>query len=295
MSIVLFRLVHNRKMKPILYIKNVHKDVNKGNKIIIAVIGILAIAFIGSYVAISSMSGTDSPLSVIMSSSMQHDPEHSQLGTIDTGDVVIVFSPDNAEIQSYVQGTITGFSTFGDYGSVIIYDRGSDKNPVIHRAIVYLNYDSSTQTWNSPELKDYDPTKWNVTNGTWESMTGTLKFINITQSHKTVSINLDTLGKNSGYLTMGDNPKTNTYFDQSGIVNHPINEQSIVGVPQMEIPWFGVIKVWLNPSKQQYLEYVPNSIVCLVMLFSTIFLLIFFSDIIPIKRETKEILKKYEH
>ncbi len=280
-------------MKPILYIKTVYKTVNKGNKIIIAVLGIIVIAFFGSYAAIASMSGADSPLSVIMSSSMQHDPNNSQLGVVDTGDVMVVFSPDRVEIQSYVQGTVTGFSSFGDYGSVIIYDRGSDKNPVIHRAIVYLNYDNTTQTWNSSELRDYKG-KWSVSNGSWESMTGTLKFTDITQSHKTVSIVLDNLKKNSGYLTMGDNPKTNTYFDQSGIVDHPINEKSIVGVPQMEIPWFGVIKVWMNPSKQAYLEYVPNSIVCLVMLFSTIFLLIFFSDIIPMKRETKKILEKYK-
>lgn len=266
---------------------------NKANKAIIAVVGIIVIVFLGAYVTINSISGTDSPLSVIMSSSMQHDPDNSQIGVIDTGDVAIVFSPDRAEIQSYVQGTTTGFSSFGDYGSVIIYDRGSDKNPVIHRAIVYLNYDSETKTWNSPELGSYKG-QWSVTNGTYTSMTGTLTFKDITQSKKDVSINLDTIEQNSGYLTMGDNPLTNRYFDQTGIVNHPINEKDIVGVPQLEIPWFGVIKVWMNPSKQSYLSHVPNSIACLVMLFVTIFVLIFFSDIFSLRNETKKILKEHE-
>ena len=75
-------------------------------------------------------SGFGTPFSVVMSESMQHDDTRSQIGCIDTGDVVIVQSPEKADIVSYVEGTITGYSTFGDYGSVIIYERGNGHNPV---------------------------------------------------------------------------------------------------------------------------------------------------------------------
>ena len=251
---------------------------SRGSKIIISVIGIFAIIIAGGFLYINATSGLDSPLSVIMSSSMQHDNYESSIGTIDTGDVMIIKSPEKVTIHSYVEGTYEGYKSFGDYGSVIIYERGDDINPVIHRAIVWLDY-NGRGTWSIPSLAHYNGL-WSCTSGTdYTNLSGTLTFTDITQSRKTVQINLDSLQKQSGYLTMGDNPVTNTYFDQSaGIISHPIGSDDIRAVAVHEIPWMGVIKVYMTENKKAYLEHVPNSVNSLIMLFVMVFAVIYCCD-----------------
>ena len=254
---------------------------SRGSKVILSVIGIFAIIIAGGFIYINSTSGLDSPLSVIMSSSMQHDNYESSIGTIDTGDVMIIKSPEKVTIYSYVEGTINGYRSFGDYGSVIIYERGDDVNPVIHRAIVWLDYNNGK--WSCPSLANYKGL-WSCpsSNNDYMNLRGTLTFTDVTQSRKTVSINLDDFtdkNRHSGYLTMGDNPVTNTYFDQSaGIISHPIGSDDIRAVAVHEIPWMGVIKVYMTENKKAYLEHVPNSVNSLIMLFVMVFAVIYCCD-----------------
>ncbi len=262
-----------------------------GNKIIIVLIAAFFIAIAGGYAYINATSGLDSPLSVIMSSSMQHDNDESELGVIDTGDVMIIKSPTKLDsIQSYIEGIQTGYKTFGDYGNVIIYERGDDVNPCIHRAIVWINYNGDN-TWSIPSLANYEGS-WHTNNGSTNinALSGILTFEKITQSEKTVSINLDSIGKQSGYLTMGDNPQSNTYFDQSaGIINHPVGTDEIRAVAMYEIPWMGIIKVYMTEDKKSNLSHVPNSIYSLAMLFIVIFGLIYCCDIYHVRKETKKL------
>lgn len=235
----------------------------------------------------------ESPLSVIMSSSMQHDNYQSEIGVIDTGDVMVVQNPSKADIQSYTEAIFTGYKTFGDYGSVLIYERGDDVNPVIHRAIVWLQYNGNG-TWSAPSLQNYKT--WTCTGSTdYRSLSGTLTFSDITQSHKEVSINLDSLGKQSGYLTMGDNPETNKYFDQAvGIISHPVGTDEIRSVALIELPWLGVIKVFMTPNKKANLDHVPNSIYSMIMLFVMIFAIIYCCDVLYQKKELKIKQKELE-
>ena len=243
--------------------------------VIIAVIAIIG----GGYASLMAYTGLNTPFSVVMSQSMQHDPERSQLGCIDTGDVVVVKNKSNARIESYVEGTSTGYKTFGDYGSVIIYER-NNFNPVIHRAIVYLEWNENNSTWTSQELAGYDGEWYCRYNDGKESnptlLRGTLVFENLTQSGKTVSVNLSNLEKRSGYLTLGDNPRTNLSFDQtSGIIGHPISFDDIRSVPIAEIPWIGTTKILLNGNSAN-LSYVPNSLpslaMCIVILITAVIL-----------------------
>jgi len=261
--------------------------VNRGSKVLIAIVGILAICIIGGYAGIHAASGLDSPLSVVMSYSMQHDNSQSQIGVIDTGDVMVIQDPSKATIQSYIEGLSTGYKTFGDYGSVIIYDREkTDSNPVIHRAIVFLVYNNNG-TWSAPSLQNYKA--WECTGSSdYRSLSGTLTFTDITQSHKRVSINLDSLGKCDGYLTMGDNPESNIYFDQSvGIISHPVRTDDIRSVALFELPWLGIIKVYMTLDKRGNLDHVPNSIFSIIMLFVMVFALIYCCDIFHQKKELK--------
>ncbi len=246
---------------------------NPDNKKMLIIAGVAIAVIAGGYVALIAYSGMNVPFSVVMSQSMQHDNERSEIGCIDTGDIVVVKSKDKATIQSYVKGTQTGYSTFGDYGSVIIYERNSSANPVIHRAIVWLEWDSGEKKWKSEELKGYEGDwycKVTSIDGSAEkkdadNLEGTLVFRDITRSGKNVSISLTSLTKESGFLTMGDNPVTNNSFDQaSGIINHPIGVEDIKSVPFAELPWIGAVKI-LTGNSSSNLKYVPNSLPSLAM------------------------------
>ena len=257
------------------------------DKRFIACIGVIIAIIIGGYASLVLYTGLNAPFSVIMSESMQHDNQRSEIGIIDTGDVAIVENKDRSNIQSYIESTASGYSTFGDFGSVIIYNRDSASNPVIHRAILWLDYDPSTDTWNAPSLDNYNG------NWYWEYMgvrhtettgiRGILHFDDITQSHKSPSIDLDRLNiedKKSGYLTMGDNTRNTTFDQGTSIVSHMIGVEDIRSVPIAEIPWIGTIKLlFKNESK---LECVTNSIPSLAMLFLIVIAFFSVSDMFGI-------------
>ena len=247
----------------------------------IAVVGVFALVILGGYCALIVHTGFSLPFSSVVSESMQHDNERSEIGAIDTGDIVIVQDKSKADIQSYVLGSQTGHSSFGKYGSVIIYNRSSTQNPVIHRAILWIDYDDLTSTWSSTELKNFDSTKWYCeSSGTgktqdWSNLVGTL---HLTIDEKEVSISLDSLQiKQSGYLTMGDNPVTNISLDQSaGIINHPISMDEIRSVAIWEIPWLGMFKLEMNGNT--HVSHVPNSLPSLVMEIIIIFSILILID-----------------
>ena len=271
------------------------------DKRFIACMGVIIAIIIGGYASLVLYTGLNAPFSVIMSESMQHDNQRSEIGIIDTGDVVIVENKDRSNIQSYIESTTSGYSTFGDSGSVIIYNRDSASNPVIHRAILWLDYNPSTDTWNAPSLDNYNG------NWYWEYMgvrhtettgiRGILHFDDITQSHKSPSIDLDRLNiedKKSGYLTMGDNTRNTTFDQGTSIVSHMIGVEDIRSVPIAEIPWIGTIKLlFKNESK---LECVTNSIPSLAMLFLIIIAFFSVSDmfgIISDKNKAERRRKKF--
>lgn len=265
---------------------------DKETRTLIAVIGVFAIVIAGGYGALVLYTGFSLPFSSVVSESMQHDNERSEIGVIDTGDIVIVADPSKEEVVSYVMGTSTGKRTFGDYGSVIIYNRDSSQNPVIHRAIVWLDYNQMTGKWSSSELAAYS--EWYcIADGrdNYKDYTNLIGILHITVGQKDAWINLDSLEKKSGYLTMGDNPVTNTNFDQTtGIVNHPISMDDIRSVPILEIPWMGIIKLTL--SGNTHVSHVPNSLPSLIMEVVLIFGLLIAFDAITVYRYNAGIEEK---
>jgi len=268
--------------------------VEKETRNFIAVVGVFALVILGGYCALIVHTGFTLPFSSVVSESMQHDNERSEIGAIDTGDIVIVQDKSKADIQSYVLGSQTGHSSFGKYGSVIIYNRSSTQNPVIHRAILWIDYDESTSTWSSTELKNYDSTKWycdTSENWSWSNLKGTLW---LTVDEKEVSINLDSLQiKQSGYLTMGDNPVTNRSLDQAaGIINHPISMDEIRSVAIWEIPWLGMFKLEMNGNT--HVSHVPNSLPSLAMEIIVIFSILILIDSFSVFRYLSSNKKKIE-
>lgn len=261
---------------------------------IILLVGVIIIISIiaGGFIAIKSASGVDPPFTVVESQSMQHSKE-SEIGIIDTGDMVLVKDPDKTTITTYIEGYADNKKDFGDYGSVIIYKRPAG-NPVIHRAILYLEYNGNN-TWSAPSLSGYP--YWNCIDETSitdvNSLSGTLT-IELQSDYRDVSnikINLDNLNKQSGFITMGDN---NSDIDQNSMnisLNQLITYDKIKSVAWKEIPWLGALKLITNGNISRLDANVPNTIPNLASFLITIVLILIsigflFDEIMLMRKKT---------
>ena len=236
----------------------------------------IAVAMIAVIVIISGLfvySGMNRPLTVVESYSMQHSDDTSYLGIIDTGDMAVMISPDKKSVTTYVEGHENGYSRFGSYGDVIIYYRTTG-NPVIHRAIIWLDYEDGR--WSAPSLEDYPEDLWENEGGTWDNLTGTLtlKALPYKDSTMDISIDLDRLALDedcrSGYLTKGDR---NEYFDQNSSIHAmPVEKSELKAIAGLEIPWLGCIKLLIKDKNTWMIP--DNSKTCLWILFMDIIVFI---------------------
>ena len=278
----------------------------KDTKQMLIICGSIIAVFLILLSSIYIYSGVKPPFSTINSGSMQHSEDRSSIGTIDTGDMVIVKDPDTYEITTYVEGSKKGYSKFGEYGDVIIYR--TDVNNIIHRAIIEVTLKdkqldehnsliTKCQIWKIPSLRDYDD--WGLFNkvGTdmiqidhsmlWDEEKGELTMTqddkdiyfgltNVGYSKDSIYIKLWHIGKNnesgySGYLTKGDNATTNTSFDQnilSQVRNELVTEDMIKSVATVEIPWLGCIKLYVNGTNTDQIP--TNSLISLIVAFFAI-------------------------
>ena len=233
---------------------------NKGNlwrdtfkDVVISIIIVLVI-----FLSLYAYAQTWPPIVVIESGSMQHG-DLSHIGTIDTGDIVIVKKVYSADdVVSYVEGRMKGYETYGDYGDVIIYKCHGEL--IIHRAIVYLHWNG--KEW---EIRGFE-------NGSYPSWLHVTKdyitIDNVGYEHKKIIINLQKLNPNvvgkEGFITMGDHNLARygpSAYDQSTsgfipICPYLVNYNMIVGVARGEIPWFGAIKLYLTHTNT---EEIPSN------------------------------------
>ena len=96
------------------------------------------------------------PVVVVESESMMHSNTESFLGVIDTGDLVLVKTIGSRDdVVTYAQGKADDYSTYSDYGDVIIYRKNGygDVTPVIHRALVWLEYNQTSDNFDIPDLR----------------------------------------------------------------------------------------------------------------------------------------------
>lgn len=184
------------------------------------------------------------PISVVESSSMEHSSQWTY-GVINTGDMVIVkhVSDPLKDIKTYVIGRETNFSTYGDYGNVILYNAPGGKT-IIHRAMFYLSWNGS-----NPVVEGYTDQSWiKVTHDF-------IVLYDVGFSHRNLSVYVHSYQGIDGYITMGDNNLAsnvvqyvgsfNAYnaSDQNAFGYQPVNVSKIVGVAYGQIPWFGLIKL----------------------------------------------------
>lgn len=257
------------------------------NIVLIAGIVIFLLIVIIGFSAVKSASGVDPPFTVVESQSMQHSNE-SEIGIIDTADMMLVKDPDKTHITTFVEGYASGEKHFGDYGSVIIYKRDTG-NPVIHRAILYLEYNNNK--WSGPSLDNFG-NNWYCPNSTDTNSLSGILILRLPGEYRdvdSISINLDTLSKQSGFITMGDN---NNDIDQNSLnisYNQLVGYERIKSVAWKEIPWIGALKLISNGNKARVDANVPNTIPNLAAFFITIILIIMaigfvFDEIVYLKK-----------
>lgn len=198
------------------------------------------------------------PVYVVESDSMQHGSTDI-LGLINTGDLVLAQKVSNASIVPYFVGMTTGYSTYGEYGDVILYHpNGGGSTPIIHRAILFLDWNATSSSYSAPELNGHSCGNPSIaayaTPGTaggcaTTGLTGTLTLYRVGWMSVNVTLSLSSggLGHHSGFVTMGDN---NRIPDQSGsaatALSSLVEPGWIIGVARGMIPWFGAVKLLLE-------------------------------------------------
>ncbi|MBN1678511.1 MAG: S26 family signal peptidase [Candidatus Thermoplasmatota archaeon] len=193
------------------------------------------------------------PLVVVESNSMMHGEDNtSHIGTIDTGDLVLVREVTRAsEIETYVDGVVSGHRSYGDYGDVVIYRPGGTetRTPIIHRAIIYLQFDPTKDCYRSVSLRDAPEDKWSATDpqDTWDNLTSVLRIYHVGWNDLTVNVDIAGLipTQKNGFITKGDR---NSNTDQMLAGGGMVEVEWIVGKARGEIPWFGLLKLWTTDS-----------------------------------------------
>ncbi len=239
---------------------------------------IVAIVLISLY----GYSGRWPPMVVVESSSMSHS-ESSQIGVIDTGDIVVVKTVEPDNIVTYVEGRANDYSTYGQYGDVFIFrPMGSHtQTPIIHRPVVYLEFNGTS--FDIPSLKHLDfGTDWWSPQGRdqWWGLNQTVSIINYGHRNVNVTIRLSPLIRygHSGFITMGDNNirgGTGILDQNAGICPAPVKGEWIEGKARGELPWFGIMKLAVMGKT----DAVPNnSMVNLVISLVLIMVIPFVAD-----------------
>ena len=107
------------------------------------------------FICLTAYSARWPPIVGIESDSMMHGDD-SSIGTMDTGDIVIMKSVSGRQdISTYMESKSSNYKTYNSYGDVIGFKKnGGSGTEVIHRAVVWLEYNSSGNNGN-PNLINF--------------------------------------------------------------------------------------------------------------------------------------------
>lgn len=200
------------------------------------------------------------PVYVIESSSMQHG-DNDVLGLINTGDLVLAQKVDTSQIVPYEAGMQSGYSTYGEFGDVLLYypNGQTGSTPIIHRAILYLEWNPINNTYNASALAGlpcsitshpYYKSANTLTTCATTGIGGQLLLYDIGWQGVTINLQVGELGGHSGFLTMGDNnymPGTpGTGEPDEPALTSLVEPAWVLGVARGMIPWFGSLKLLLE-------------------------------------------------
>ena len=178
-------------------------------EVLTSVLAVLAVGFL-----LFAVSGVWPPMVAVESGSME--PHMSR------GDLVFItepgrYSPDAAVgdtgVVTHETGVETGYRTFGDHGSVIIYDRPDRFGPpVIHRARLHVTAGENWYDRADPEYMDAD---------------------NCEQLQYCPA-------PYDGFITKGD---ANPQYDQVSGIAAPVEERDVNGVARVRVPYLGYVRL----------------------------------------------------
>jgi len=157
------------------------------------VIAVVVVFSSGSQIAL----GLWTPMVAVESGSM--------IPHIQIGDIILVESIDRIDVVTYMDGKQNNYSSFDDYGDVILY-RPNGRNsvtPIIHRAMYYVEK-GDTMWLGGPEAP------------------------------------------HAGYITKGDNSKTNPSYDQQGSISYlqPVKKEWVIGAARfVRVPFLGCVSL----------------------------------------------------
>jgi signal peptidase len=196
------------------------------------------------------------PMVVVESGSMQHSGARSHLGVIDTGDLVLLQSvSSSSDVVTYVDGRVSGYETYSNYGDVIVFHPpGSPPGvtPIIHRAIVYVEFPSSNGSGvDIPSLAaPFPANEWSGMDAGGNPMTSPYGLERVllrvrswhSGSETMVDLNFNFATTASrGFMTKGDH-------NMAPEGNPPVPVSAIIGKSRGELPWFGLIKLTVWPT-----------------------------------------------
>jgi signal peptidase len=244
---------------------------------------IVALIIIGIIMgSVWAYAGNWPPLVVVESDSMMHDSD-SSVGIMDTGDMVIVKSVSNRkEIKSYIKGKKDGYQSYGSFGDVIGFRKnGRSGTPVIHRAVVWLEYNESGNnndtalagfgSFDIPELGLFDVTRFTIENYKPDTRDLDINLLVILRNYQQFGIE-----PNSGFLTKGDKnvqiDQISSLQDSKGFPVMPVKLDWVVGKAKGELPWFGLIKLYSTGKISEKSNTPPPTSVS--MLFFSVVLII---------------------
>lgn len=237
--------------------------------------------------------GSMPPLVVVESNSMQHDSD-GEIGTIDAGDLVLVHSPDDNRIITFVEATNPdsvhyGYESLGMEGDVIIFERNgeTDSTPIIHRALFEIVVSDTVPTNDESECEE--GVFWEGVCATKWSVTGTdqvnVEKINLIFDGENVGkyecgeiaghneskwyIVEDYTPISPGYITLGDNNNCDDdqkvgKYTQSGLMSfhsgivRPVQKEWVIGISGAEIPWLGTVKLMVSGGDSPGVSQVPG-------------------------------------
>lgn len=206
------------------------------------------------------------PMVAIESGSMRHENEpFGRIGTINAGDMVLLVKiNEKDDILTYLDNQNYEYAKPGD---VVIYhpDGRNFGDQIIHRAMCWVEVENIDGN-KLYTIEGTDVIKQNASEKLYLPELG-IK----TRDNKPVSVDWS----HSGFITKGDNPRTNPTCDQlGGISNEPIKVSWISGKARGEIPWIGTINLFFNDllsGGESTVANVPSdSIMCLFILIAVL-------------------------
>jgi signal peptidase I len=230
--------------------------------------------------ALFTYTGNWPPLVVVQSGSMEHSEEASSVGVIDTGDLVFVKKMGDVPIVPYYDGNKTGHRTYSSYGDVIIFrpNGNEERTAIIHRAVIWIKfndtrYDPDNLTGGSfdiPSMGIYNERgKRTIKDYEWPSVRNIE--INLGKILSSFSNNYPKTKKHphSGFITKGDDnldidQTSQFHFDDPWL--EPVKEEWVIGKSVGELPWFGIIKLWMEGKEDWHTNSQKNLIISLIVI-----------------------------